>query len=284
MSIDTATLQCFLSVASTGSFTKAAERIGRTQSAVSQQVAKLEGLIGKTLIQRGKTLTLTNEGQIFEEYARKILAMHLEVLDRFKTPDLKGEIRFGLPEDFATRFLSDVLVDFVRIHPRIFLNIECDLTLNLMERFKKNEFDMVLVKMSRPEDFPNGIDVWSEKLEWVGDKNLLTSCVDTQKPLPLILSPQPCVYRSRAISVLEEANIKWQLVFSSPSYNGTIAAVKAGLGITVLPKIMIPNHQQILNNTILPPLSDTHISLLKHNKSSTVIASFEEFVLKKLKH
>jgi DNA-binding transcriptional LysR family regulator len=284
MSIDTITLQCFLSVAATGSFTKAAERIGRTQSAVSQQIAKLEDLLGKSLIHRGKRLTLTNEGQIVEEYARKIVAMHLEVIDRFKTADLIGEIRFGLPEDFATRFLADVLVDFVRIHPGIFLHVECDLTLNLFERFKKNEFDMVLVKMSRPEDFPNGIDVWSEKLEWVGDKQLLTSFCDNEKPLPLVLSPHPCVYRSRAISTLEEANIKWQVVFSSPSYNGTIAAVKAGLGITILPKIMVPNHLQILNNTLLPALSDTHISLLKRNKSNIAMASFEAFVLEKLKH
>jgi DNA-binding transcriptional LysR family regulator len=284
MALDTATLQCFLSVASTGSFTKAADLIGRTQSAVSQKIAKLEDLLGKELIQRGKTLILTNEGQIFEEYARKILAMHLEAIDRFKIPDLKGEIRFGLPEDFATRFLADVLVDFVRVHPRIFLNIECDLTLNLFERFKRNEFDMVLVKMSKPEDFPDGIDVWSEKLEWVGDKNLLASFFDQQKPLPLILSPQPCVYRSRAIRALEDANIKWQVVFSSPSYNGTIAAVKAGLGITILPKIMVPDKLQILTSGILPSLSDTHISLLKTDKNNVAIASFEEFVLKKLKH
>jgi DNA-binding transcriptional LysR family regulator len=284
MALDTATLQCFLAVASTGSFTKAAQRIGRTQSAVSQQIAKLEDLLGKPLILRGKTLCLTNEGQVFEEYARKILAMHLEAIDRFKTPDLEGQIRFGLPEDFATLFLADVLVDFVRIHPRIFLNIECDLTLNLFERFKRNEFDMVLVKMSRPEDFPNGIDVWSEKLEWVGDTTLIPTLFDNQKPLPLILSPQPCVYRSRAIKALEDADIKWQLVFSSPSYNGTIAAVKAGLGVTILPKIMIPDQLQILNNSILPSLSDTHVSLLKHNKNNIAIASFEEFVLKKLKH
>lgn len=284
MSLDTLTLQCFLAVAATGSFTKAAERIGRTQSAVSQQIAKLEDLLGKSLITRGKTLVLTNEGQLFEEYARKIVAMHLEVIDRFKAPHLTGEIRFGLPEDFATRFLADVLVDFIRIHPRIFLNIECDLTLNLFERFKNDEFDMVLVKMSRPEDFPNGIDVWSEKLEWVGNKDLLSTFADNQKPLPLVLSPQPCVYRSRAISALEEANIKWQVVFSSPSYNGTIAAVKAGLGITILPSIMIPNQLQALNNTILPTLSDTHISLLKRNKNNVAIDSFEEFVLKKLKH
>lgn len=284
MSLDTLTLQCFLFVASTGSFTAAAEKIGRTQSAVSQKIAKLEESVGKTLIHRGKSLVLTNDGQIFEEYARKILAMHHEVIDRFKTPNLEGEIRFGLPEDFATRFLADVLVDFVRIHPRIFLNIECDLTVNLFERFKKNEFDMVLVKMSAPQDFPNGIDVWSEKLEWVGDKALISKFLASNTPLPLVLSPLPCVYRSRAINALEQANIKWQVVFSSPSYNGTIAAVKAGLGISILPKIMIPSHLQTLGNTMLPTLSDTHISLLKRDKPSDAIISFEAFILEKLKH
>lgn len=284
MNVDILSLQSFLAIAATGSFTKASEQVGRTQSAVSQQIAKLEDLLGKALIKRGKTLALTNDGQIFEEYAKKILAIHLEMVDRFKTPDLEGEIRFGLPEDFATRFLADVLIDFVRIHPRIFLNIECDLTLNLFERFKKNEFDMVLVKMSRPEDFPNGIDVWSEKLEWVGNKNLLATFFDQKKPLPLVLSPQPCVYRSRAIRALEDANIKWQVVFSSPSYNGTIAAVKAGLGITILPKIMVPNQLQILKDSDLPVLDDTHISLLKRNKHNTAVTAFEDFILEKLKH
>lgn len=284
MNVDILSLQSFLAIAATGSFTKASEQVGRTQSAVSQQIAKLEDLLGKALIKRGKTLSLTNDGQIFEEYAKKILAIHLEMVDRFKTPDLEGEIRFGLPEDFATRFLADVLIDFVRIHPRIFLNIECDLTLNLFERFKKNEFDMVLVKMSRPEDFPNGIDVWSEKLEWVGNKNLLATFFDQNKPLPLVLSPQPCVYRSRAISALEDANIKWQVVFSSPSYNGTIAAVKAGLGITILPKIMVPNQLQILKDSDLPVLDDTHISLLKRNKHNIAVTAFEDFILEKLKH
>jgi DNA-binding transcriptional LysR family regulator len=261
MSIDTILLQCYLAVAETGCFTKAALRIGRTQSAVSQQMAKLENMLGKQLFIRGKTASLT--------------------LDRFKAPELEGEIRFGMPEDFASVYLSDVLVDFSRIHPRIFLNIECNLTINLFERFKRREFDLVLVKMSRPEDFPNGLDVYSEKLEWVGDKSLIE---DKSKSLPLVLSPQPCVYRTRAINALNETQIKWRIVFSSPSYAGTIAAVKAGLGITVLPRTMIPEHLCVLNYSNLPPLNDTHLCLLKHHNDNPALLSFEQFVLAKLKH
>ena len=264
MSFDALTVNCFIAVADTHSFTKASRRINRTQSAVSQQISKLETIIGRPLFVRGKNLSLTHDGELFYHYATQISALYRQALERFKQPDLQGQVRFGLPEDFATILLADVLVDFAHIHPGILLNIECDLTLNLFERFKKNEFDMVLIKMSKPEDFPNGIDVWSEKLEWVGNKNFSTS-FDGQRPLPLVLSPQPCLYRARAINGLEDNLIKWQIVFSSSSYNTKIAAVQAGLGVTVLPQSMIPKQLSILDNAILPRLNDTHVSLLKHN-------------------
>lgn len=281
MSIDTIALQCFLAIVETGSVTKAALRIGRTQSAVSQQIAKLENLLGKPLFSRGKIFSLTHDGEIFLGYARQIITLQREAMDRFKEPELKGEVRFGMPEDFASVYLSDVLVDFSRLHPRIFVNIECDLTLNLFERFKRCEFDLVLVKMNRPEDFPNGVDVYSEKLEWVGHPNLIE---EKHKPLPLVLAPQPCVYRARAIKALEEAGIKWRLVFSSPSYTGTIAAVKAGLGMTVLPRTMIPEQLSMVSHSSLPILDDTHICLLKHDAENHALLSFEQFVLAKLRH
>lgn len=280
MNIDTITLQCFIAVAETGSFTRAAKRVGRTQSAVSQQVNKLENMLNKSLIVRGKSLALKSEGEILLGYARQIFALHSEVMDRFKNPELEGEVRFGLPENFASVYLSEVLADFSRIHPRILLNIECDLTLNLFERFKKKEFDIVLVKMNRPEDFPNGLDVWSEPLKWVGDHNL----IDHNKPIPLVLSPQPCVYRASAIKALEESGRAWRLVFSSPSYAGAIAAVKAGMGITVMPHTMISNELQAVEPPFLPNLDDTHVSLLKHRADNAAINTLEGFVLRKLKH
>lgn len=278
--MDSMTLQTFIAVAETGSFTKAAERVYRTQSAVSQQIAKLEEQLEKPLIIRGKILRLTPEGEVFLGYARKIFALHREAMDRFKEPELEGEVRFGLPENFASVYLSEVLSDFSRIHPRILLNIECDLTLNLFERFKQNQFDLVLVKMSRPEDFPNGVDVWSEPLKWVGEGNQL----DPHQPIPLVLSPQPCVYRAAAIKALEGANRPWRLVFSSPSFAGTLAAVRAGMGITVMPQTMVPEGLSPLESSFLPKLADTHVSLLKHRADNPAINTLEEFVLKRLKH
>lgn len=279
MSFDTITLHCFIAVAETLSFTKAAERVGRTQSAVSQQISKLEGLLNKPLIERGKILTLTPEGHILLSYARQLFSLHREVIDRFKEPELEGEVRFGLPENFATTYLSDVLANFLRIHPRIFLNIECALTLNLFERFKKNEFDIVLVKMNRPEDFPNGVEVWSEPLKWVGDESL----VSLNKPLPLLLSPEPCVYRASAIKALEKMGRSWRLVFSSPSHASTVAATKAGMGITVMPQAMVPKELDVVQSTLLPVLDDSHVSLLKHNGENPAVNTLENYVLKRLK-
>ena len=280
MNIDTIGLQCFISVAETGSFTRAAERVGRTQSAISQQISKMESLLGKVLLVRGKAFILTPEGEIFLGYARRIFALHREALDRFKEPELEGEVRFGLPENFASVYLSEILADFLRIHPRILLNIECDLTLTLFERFKKKEFDLVLVKMNRPEDFPNGLDVWSEPLKWVGDLSL----IDPAKPVPLILAPQPCVYRASAVKSLEQANRSWRLVFSSPSYAGAVAAVRAGMGISVMPQTMIPDDLQAIDAAVLPKLADTHISLIKHVANNAAVNTLEEFVLRRLKH
>lgn len=280
MNIDTISMQCFIAVAETGSFTKAAESVGRTQSAVSQQINKLEFMLGKCLLVRGKTFALTTEGEIFLSYARQIFSLHREVMGRFKEPDLEGEVSFGLPENFASVYLSEVLADFSRLHPRIFLNIECDLTLNLFEKFKNKELDIVLVKMNRPEDFPNGVYVWSEPLRWVGDCNLISY----DKPVPLVLSPNPCVYRASALKALEAEGRAWRLAFSSTSYTSTVASVKAGMGITVMPHTMIPNGLQPVDAALLPNLPDTHVSLLKHKADNPAINTLEEFVLKKLKH
>ena len=278
MSMDTITIQCFILIAESGSITKAAEKLGRTQSAVSQQMIKLESFLGKTLLWRNKNITLTPEGEVFLSYAKQIFSLHLEMMDRFKNPELEGEVCFGLPENFASLFLTDILIEFSLIHPRILLKIECDLTLNLFDRFKKKEFDLVLVKMNRPEDFPNGVNVLSEPLKWVGNHSL----INKDKPLPLVLAPQPCVYRDSAIKALENSGRSWRLVFSSPSYAGTIAAVKAGMGITVMPHTMIPKELESLDHLELPKLENTHVSLLKHYQNNAAINSLEEFVLQKL--
>ena len=136
--------------------------------------------------------------------------------------------------------------------------------------------------MSKPGDFPNGIDVWSESLEWVGSPEFFRQ--DRSEAIPLVLSPQPCVYRSRAIKALEQSKRKWRIVFSSHSYAGTTAAVKAGMGVTVLPRNMVPEELNIIKRQKnIPELDNTHISLLKHNNRNPAVNSFENFVISRIK-
>ncbi len=283
MSLDTVTLQCFLAVAETQSFTKAAARVGRTQSAISQQIAKLEQLIEKQLIIRGRVLSLTPDGELFLSYAKRIYELHRESLDRFKTPELQGELRFGLPEDFASMMLSDVLVEFSRLHPRVMLNVECDLTMNLIDRFERDEFDLILIKTNQKKQIAESVNVWSEPVEWVGKKELLP-LFNEKTSIPLILSPSPCIYRGNVIESLDRQHLRWRLSFSSPSYAGKMAAVRAGLGITAIQRSLIPAYLDRLDDRFLPALDDIYVSLLKKEEKNQAIDSLEFFIMDKLRH
>ena len=280
--MDIFSLECFVAVADTGSFTKAGIRMKRTQSAMTQQISNLEKQLQTRLIDRGKKLGLTQDGDVFLPYALRILAIHHEIMDRFNHPELDGEVSVGIPEDFADRFLADVLADFSRIHPRIFLNVQCGLSLNLYQQFKNKMLDLVLVKMTSPEGFPFGVEIWAEPLVWVGKEEMIYK-QNSVTPLPLVLAPEPCVYRSRAIEALEQNGIRYRIVYSSPSHAGTVAAVRANMGVTVLPITMIPQ-KLIRIDDLLPSLPDIHVSLIRQNsKDSPAIDSLIEFLLRKLK-
>ena len=277
-------IECFIAVAESGSFSKAAERVNRTQPAITQQISKLEKTLGSILFRREKHISLTQAGENLLPYALRLYELHQDILDRFKNPEiLDSTVRIGVPEDFASLFLADVLIDFSRIHPRVFLNVECDLTLNLFDQFKNGMLDLTILKMSSPEEFPNGVEIWKEPLAWVG-KDGAIELLQEKRPLPLVLSPEPCVYRSKALKALNEENIPWTIVYTSPSYNGVVAAVKANMGITVLPVTMIPTPLQELTDSFLPPLPEMHVSLLKKAKElSPAMETLSQFLIKKLK-
>lgn len=281
MMLDNFTLECFLALVKTGSFTGASKEVYRTQSAISQQIGKLESALGKVLFVRGKNLTLTAEGEIFYDYAKQIYHLQKQVIEKVKKQDIEGELRFGLPEDFTHSFLEDVLEDFISIHPNLLINIESGLSLDLFDSFNKHKFDMILLKVNSPKDLPNSLEVWSEKLQWVSNKFVK---LELEEIIPLVLAPKPCLYRFRALESLEESSLKWRISFTSSSYASRVAAVKAGLGITVLPESIIPPQFKIIQDSRLPKLSDTHIALLKHDQLNPAINSFEDFILKKLKH
>ena len=276
--LDSISLKSFIAIADTGSFTKAALAVGRTQSALSLQIKKLEENLGCDLLYRGaRRATLTEQGEIFSSYARQIVQLQLEVYSRLKEPDIEGEIRFGTPEDFATHYLPEVLAMFRKHHPRVQLNVDCDLTLNLLEGFHQEKFDLILVKRD-PQQVKGGNRVWREPLVWAAAKGW-----QAQKPLTLILSPQPCIYRSRALAALDRAKMPWRIAYTSPSLAGTVAAVKAGLGITVLPQNMLPTGVQSIRNELkLPELADAELALIRRTGISKAGEMLAEHIISSL--
>lgn len=280
MNLDFTSLECFLAVYETKSFSKAAKKLNRTQSAVSQKIGHLENFLSTKLFFRDSKISLTGTGKKLLPYANSMIKLNQEIIDSFKEPELAGNLRFGVPEDFATFYLSNALAEFTKMHPMIKLHIECDLTLNLLDKFKKGKFDLILLKTANKDYLANSFNIWKEKLVWVGtDTNY---DYKENKVVNLVLSPEPCVYRKRALEALKKQKLKTDIVFSSQSYINSIAAVKAGLGITVLPKNMVPEGLQIIKSLKLPNLKDTHATLLIKDNSFKPSVSFSEFIIKQL--
>ena len=228
--VDTLQLKSFVAIAETGTFGRAAATVNRTRlaSACRSRDWKSSSAASCSNGQAARS-TLTPQGEIFLGYAKRMIQLQWEAFSRLREPEVEGEVRFGTPEDFATHYLPDVLASFRKHHPRVQLNVACDLTLNLIDGFHRGEHDVILVKRD-PQRVKGGTKVWREPLVW--------AAADGYQPaerLSLVLSPQPCIYRARALSALDRAKRSWHISYTSPSLAGTLAAVKAGLGLTVLP-------------------------------------------------
>lgn len=257
--LDLDLVRAFLVVCEQRSFTRAGERLGRSQSAISLQVRRLEEQLGQPLLSRDpRHVALTEQGEAFLPQARRLLRLNDEILAGLGADDVEGEVRLGAPEDFATLHLPKVLGAFARSHPRVALTVTCDLTLNLLDRLREGALDIALVKRE-PLGPDLGVRVWREPLVWVG---LDADLVQRSGTLPLVAAPSPCVYRKRAIAALDQTGRAWRATYTSPSLAGQLAALRGGLGLSVLPREMVPDDLTILTEG-LPRLEDAEVALLK---------------------
>ena len=281
INLDLDLVRTFVTIADTRSFTRTGERLGRTQSAISLQVRRLEDRLGVTLLARDpRRVGLTEAGESFLPKARRLLRVNDEIIAEVTGEDLEGEVRLGAPEDFATVHLPDILGAFARSHPRVALAVTCDLTLNLLDRLQAGALDLALVKRE-PLGPDLGERVWREPLDWVAaDRGVLKP----EAPAPLVIAPAPCVYRRRAVAALEARGRTWRAAYTSPSLAGQHAALRAGLGLTVLPREMVPDDLVLLGEADgLPPLEDAEIALLKARGGAPRAADrLAEFILASL--
>ena len=240
--LDLDQLQTFIAIADSGSFTRAAETIFKTQSAVSMQMRRLEERIDKPLFERdGRNNRLTEDGQKLLIYARRMLRLSHEAIASFDDQQLEGHIRIGMPDDYADRFLPEIMARFSRSNPRIELSVVCEPSINLNELIKKGELDIALVTQCdqvRPSEI-----LRTEPLLWVSSAS---HNIHEAEVLPLAVGRTTCVWRRSAIHALVEAQRDYRILFTSWSASVLSAAVLAGLAVAVLPECALRPGMRVL--------------------------------------
>lgn len=253
--LDTGLLESFLAVVEEGSFTLAAERIGRTQSTVSQQIRRLEEQLGQRLLHRSTHhVTVLPDGERLLPHARRILGAIMEAERDLSGSSLSGHVSLGVAEDFATSRLPDILRRFRRFYPQVTLQVEIGLSGNLKDKLHAGFFDAILIKTKTVSE--GAEPLMADPLVWVA--SLDDPMIYRQRPLPLALHPEPSVTRGMVIEALKAAGIPFTIAHTSLSITGLRAGVIAGMGISAFGRSFIPDGMQIIDTQAmdLPRLAD----------------------------
>jgi DNA-binding transcriptional LysR family regulator len=264
MLYDTVLLRTFVAVCDCGSFTKAARQVNFTQSAVSLHIKRLEEQTASRLISRNSGgIGLTEQGEILLSYARRILALNEEAARRLSR-DGSGQIRIGAPDYFDFPTLSSLLAEFSALYPAIRLQVELGIGPDISAMLDNDELDLAIVSHELGEG--DGVPLCRERRVWAGARNMRLT---PQDPAPLALYPPHCRWRQLALDELDRAGRSWTMVIQSAGTAGIIAALDAGLGITIFPENGLPKTLKPLGNAeALPALPDFQFVLRRSRKST----------------
>lgn len=261
--LDPDLLRAFAYIAEEGSFTRAAARVGRTQSAVSMQMQRLESTLGQRVLVRGKggAVSLTPHGQYLLDRARELLALNDSIWTAFRAPQLHGTVRLGTPDDYALRYLPGVLKRFADSHPAVEVDVTCTNSSECVQRLLAGELDLTLCSEGhQPRRWP-AEELWRGPLRWITSERHSPHRLD---PLPLALASDGCAWRRAALQALDAAGRSRRIAYTSATLAGTHAPVLAGLAATVSPITWLPEGLRALQpGETLPPLPETSIILLK---------------------
>ncbi|HTK02803.1 MAG TPA: LysR substrate-binding domain-containing protein [Bordetella sp.] len=274
VNLDIAALRTLVIGMDLGSFAKAADRVGRSTSAISAQIKKLEDQAGAPLFRKsGRGLALTDAGEVMLDYARRLVGLNDEAAVATRGLDMEGWIRLGLQEDFGEALLPQLLGRFARAHPKVRIEARVARNTELQERFDAGQLDLALLWNSAgdvddPAAQPSGGGtrerIARPRMCWIGSA-LVPWRPESGEPLPLIAFDRPCLFTQAATTALDRARIPWRLVFTSPSLNGLWAATAAGLGMNVRTPYGLPASVRPLDAKAagLPSLPAIPLMLLK---------------------
>ncbi|MBZ4420148.1 LysR substrate-binding domain-containing protein [Myxococcus sp. RHSTA-1-4] len=230
--LDMDLLRTFVTIVDVGGFTAAGARLGRTQAAMSIRIKRLEDLLERQVFDRSsRSPLLTRDGELLLSYARQILRLNDETVQRFAEPSNEGEVRLGVAEYFVPQHLPVVLSRFTQAYPRVHIQVKVGLNDNLLELLRRGELDLVICRPNAPRH--GGRIVRRERLRWAAAQDFR---VDATSVVPLCSLPPPCIFRSRGLAALDSIGRPWRVLYTSESVMGVIAAAQAGLGVAILPE------------------------------------------------
>jgi DNA-binding transcriptional LysR family regulator len=274
--LDIALLRNFVAIADATVMSRAAEQVGRTQAALSQQLKKLEEAIEQPLmIRTGRGVSLTMHGERLLAHAHKILRAHDEAVAEITGESLSGKVRFGCPDDYARIFLPGLLEGFARLHPHVFIEVVCASTPRLLERLKSRSLDIAIT--SQPDSPERGHFLRCEPFVWVGRKGSDAHLLD---PLQLALSDPDALDHVAATSSLDRAGRRYRVAYASGSVSGLTAVVRSGQAITVMTQTGVPPDLEMLPaSSGLPSLPSVGITVQTADRSpSRLLSQFEHYV------
>ncbi len=269
LTFDLDVLRTFVTGVDMGSFAKAADKLGRSTSAVSAQLKKLEDQLGMPVLRKeGRGMVTTPAGESLLGYARRLLELNDEAANAVRGAELAGSVRLGIQQDFGEHVLTEVLGRYARVHPRVRIEARAARNTELMELLNNGRLDMALAWEGGAAT-PHALDVGRLAMRWIGAADetrvaqTLALAGNAEEPLPLVMMDTPCVMRSAALRALDQAGIPWRIAFTSPGLSGVWAAVAAGLGVTVRTHVGLPPSLRLLETPSLPPLPDIGLRLYR---------------------
>lgn len=264
-------LRSFLTVAEYGNITRASEDLGRTQSAISVQIKRLEAEVGQSLFERqARGMVLTRAGERLRASARQIVAMLDQAAADLAADPIAGHVTVGIPDDYGSELLATILAEFANRHPAIDVSITCGFSVGFEEAVKRGKLDIAVY--AGPKDDAEGEVLLTEQTVWAGSPDMV---LPQDAPLPVALFDRSCWWRDAALTALDAANISHRTAYTSESVAGVKAAIKAGLAVGILARSTLDPSMRILGLADgLPGLPASNLMLIckKGTKSPAIRA------------
>lgn len=228
------TLRTLVAIADTGNFSAAAEVVFRTPSAVSMQIKKAEGVLGRPLFKRdSRSVKATSDGERLVQHGKRMLALNREMMATFVSPDVVGVVRLGAPDDMIEQMLPALLCRFAQTHCGITVDVVVDSSSNLRQKVRAGELDLAMVTFAPNSTLARDIEIlYEEPLTWAGARH---GIAHEQNPLPISVWEEGCAWRNAGLKSLTECNRDYRIAFMSAHIAGQRAAIIADLAVAPIP-------------------------------------------------